>query len=417
MREKLYVLAGLLMLVIVPLKAQTIEGGRGGFTSTIDKEFTIAPGGNLVMEIEGGDIRIVSGEKATVQVHETLTMKVFTRAEAEEIVKKLEASYSQSGSTLTIRNEGTGHSLREHAYEITLPQKFNLDLRTAGGDLEISKVDGRLQLATSGGDIVLSTLAGTIDARTSGGDLSLTNISGRLNAATSGGDVVAESIYAEGNLRTSGGDISAQNTTQRLDIATSGGDIVLKDIAGSFSAATSGGDVNLTQFSGSQGSLKTSGGDLVVNKSSGQLDLATSGGDIDCQEIDKELNAATSGGDIEVRNLRAAATLRSMGGDISVAMTLQDFRIPHSLTAETTGGEIRVTLPAKLPATLEAEIRLRRRAGQDERNDIYSDFPLTKLPPDESSDRILRSKGEINGGGDRIYLKTTGGDITITKGQ
>jgi len=106
-----------------------------------------------------------------------------------------------------------------------------------------------------------------------------------------------------------------------------------------------------------------------------------------------------------------------MGGDISVVMTLQDFRIPHSLTAETSGGEIRVTLPAKLPATLEAEIRLQRRASQDERNDIYSDFPLTKLPPDESSGRILRSTGEINGGGDRIYLKTTEGDITITKGQ
>lgn len=417
MRQKRFVLAGLLILSMAPLHAQTIEGSRGRYTSTIEKEFTIAPGGNLVMEVEGGDIQITSWDKGSIQVHESLTMKVFTRSEAEEIVKRLEASYNQAGSTLTIRNEGTGHNLREHAYEITLPQKFNLDLRTAGGDLAVSKVDGRLQLATSGGDLVLASLTGSLEAKTSGGDLDLETISGRLNAATSGGDIVAKSIYAEGNLQTSGGDVSVENTTQRLDVATSGGDMLLKDIAGSFTAATSGGDISLIHFTGAQGSLQTSGGDLMVNKSAGALDLATSGGDIDCQEIDKALKAMTSGGDIEVRDLRAAAELRSSGGDISIFMTLQDFRLPHSLTVETTGGEIRVTLPAKLPATIEAEIRLQRFADPDERNDIYSDFPLTKLPPDETGNRILRSKGEINGGGDRIYLKTTGGDITITKGQ
>lgn len=417
MRQKLYVLAGLLALFMVPLKAQTIEGGRGRYTSTIEKEFTVTPGGNLVMEVEGGDIRITSWEKGSVQVRETLTMRVFTRAEAEEIVKKLNASYSQEGSTLTIRTEESGHSLREHLYEITLPQKFNLDLKTAGGDLEVSKVDGRLQMATSGGDVVLSSLSGTIEARTSGGDLNLETISGRISAATSGGDVVATAIFAEGDLQTSGGDVSVENATQRLGLATSGGDMVLKDMAGSFTAATSGGDISLTNFSGAQGSLKTSGGDLLVQKSAGQLELSTSGGDIDCQEIRKSLSAFTSGGDIQVRDLRAAAELRSSGGDITAIMTLKDFRVPHSLRAETTGGEIRVTLPAKLPANLEAEIWLQRRADPDERNDIYSDFPLTKLPPDETSNRILRSKGEINGGGDRIYLKTTGGDITITKGQ
>ncbi|HPR88415.1 MAG TPA: DUF4097 family beta strand repeat-containing protein [bacterium] len=411
------VLSGLLLLVTLPLGAQTIEGSRGHYTSMITREFAMAPGGNLVMEISGGDIRVTSWDKNSVQVLETFTMKVFTREEAEEIVKKLNASYSQNAATLTIRNELDGNRLQEHAFEITLPQKFNLDLKTAGGDLDVSKVEGNVRLGTSGGDLLLSALTGAIEARTSGGDLSLETISGKISAATSGGDIIAKAIFAEGDLSTSGGDVAVEKTTQRLALTTSGGDIVLQDIAGPLTAATSGGDISLTRFSGAQGSLQTSGGDLMVHTSQGQLEMATSGGDVDCEEITKSLRAMTSGGDIDVRDLRAAAEVRSMGGDISVVMTLQDFTVPHALTVETTGGEISITLPARLPATIEAEIRLQRRADPDERNDIYSDFPLTKIAPDETGGRILRSKGEINGGGDLIQLKTTGGDITITKGK
>jgi DUF4097 and DUF4098 domain-containing protein YvlB len=417
MRRLSVILPVLFFLLVQTLAAQTIEGSNGRYTSTINKEFTMAPGGNLVMAIEGGDVHVVSWNKGTVQVKETVLMKVFTRGEAEAIVEKLNSSYRQEGSTLTIENESVGRSIREHLYEITLPEKFNLDIRTAGGDLEINKVSGRVQVITSGGDVALNTITGVIEAKTSGGDMSLETISGRLEAFTSGGDVTAKAIFAEGALRTSGGDVVVENATQRLDLATSGGDIVLSGFGGSFSASTSGGDIALTDFSGEKGNLRTSGGDLVVRKSRGELDLATSGGDIQCEDIGKALRGMTSGGDIVVNDLRASAELKSSGGDISVVMTLQDFTVPHSLTLESMGGDVDLTLPARLPATIEAEIRLQRRGDPTQRNDIYSDFPLSKLPPDETNERILRSKGEINGGGDRIYLKTTSGDIRISKGK
>ena len=104
-----------------------------------------------------------------------------------------------------------------------------------------------------------------------------------------------------------------------------------------------------------------------------------------------------------------------MGGDINIDMTLQDFGKPHAVHAETTGGDIRIQIPALLPATITAEVRLSRRSNC--RNDIFSDFPLTKSAPDETGDRILRSKGEINGGGDLIDLKANGGSIYIKKSR
>lgn len=417
MRKQIVIIgmgAVLLLLTASPLGAQEIAGKAGAWTATIEKEYSSSPGGNLVMRIQSGRVTASAGTTDRIRVTETIAMKVITREEAAAIVARLSAAYRQEGETLTISGEESDHNVR-HEYRIVLPQKFNLDIRCAGGDLELRGIDGRHEIETAGGDITLASISGVTQARTAGGDLLLEKISGRLEAQTSGGDISAQMLYAEGSLATSGGDIGLEKSTQRLDVRTMGGDIQLREIGGAIAASTSGGDITLDQFSGSDGSLNTMGGDLRVNQSGGRLNVNTSGGDIICSLITQPLQARTMGGDIEVRDLRAAAVLNSSGGDITAQMTLADFKVPHSLEAESLGGDIQVELPASLPAVIEAEILITGSRETRRRSDIYSDFPLSKPRPDETNERVLRSKGEINGGGDRIYLKTTNGDITIKK--
>ena len=57
-----------------------------------------------------------------------------------------------------------------------------------------------------------------------------------------------------------------------------------------------------------------------------------------------------------------------------------------------------------------AGLKISWRADRDYQ--IYSDFPLSI--EGEGSDRIT-AKGEINGGGDIIDIRTTNGDIYIKK--
>lgn len=406
----------LLLLAGAPLGAQELAGKAGAWTATVEKEYPSSPGGNLVMRIQSGRVTASAGTADRIRVTETIAMKVITREEAAAIVARLSAAYRQEGETLTISGEESERSVR-HDYRIELPQKFNLDIRCAGGDLELHGIDGRHELETAGGDITLVAISGVTQARTAGGDLLLENISGRFDIQTSGGDITAQRLYAEGQLNTSGGDIRLEKSSQRLDVSTRGGDIELRDIGGAISASTSGGDITLDHFSGSDGSLNTMGGDLKVNQASGRLNITTSGGDITCTVITQPLQARTMGGDIEVADLRAAANLNSSGGDITAQVTLTDFTVPHSLNAESLGGDIQIELPANLPAVIEAELHITGSRETRRRSDIYSDFPLSKPRPDETNERVLRSKGEINGGGDRIYLKTTNGDITIKKSQ
>ena len=149
----------------------------------------------------------------------------------------------------------------------------------------------------------------------------------------------------------------------------------------------------------------------------GQLDAHTSGGDITANNLFDRLNISTSGGDISLEKIEAPATVKTTGGDIEFELHLTDLTNPHDLNLQAHGGDIELTLPEKCPANITAEILLDRRGRSWKRYDVYSDFPLSKSMPNETGNGILRSIGEINGGGDPIYLKTTNGNIYIKKAK
>ena len=109
----------------------------------------------------------------------------------------------------------------------------DVDLRSAGGDIDATGVDGRIRASTSGGDIDAELLGANrgVHATTAGGSIVLrmdSDVSGVLSASTSGGSIrtdlpVTTSEISERKLngvikgggeeifaRTSGGNIHLQ---------------------------------------------------------------------------------------------------------------------------------------------------------------------------------------------------------------
>jgi hypothetical protein len=394
--------------------AQEITGRSGDFRTTITKEFKAEPGGKLVIKGSSGDIIVQSWDQNEVKIREDLVMDVYTREEAEEVVQRTSNSYSASGITIYIRGSDGRNEIRR-SYQVSVPKKFNLDLNTSGGDISVQSVSGTVELNTSGGDVELMNIDGQTQVRTSGGDLVFKEISGPLQAHTSGGDVDMVNINGEASVNTSGGDISVVNAKNRVTVQTSGGDIGIERVDGDLIASTSGGDVSAAHCKG-RIDLNTSGGDVEMIDMTGEASANTSGGDIVGQGFESKVDVRTSGGEISLHDVRAGASAHTSGGDVELVMTLADFKKPHPVNLETDGGSITLTLPAKLPATITAEIYLDRHGSFLKRFDIYSDFPLTKTEPAETDEDVLRSTGDINGGGDPITLRTRNGDIRIKKG-
>jgi len=219
------------------------------------------------------------------------------------------------------------------------------------------------------------------------------------------------------NAKTSGGDIIVKNNQAKVTAHTSGGDIELSNIGAEVEAHTSGGDIEVY---GSKGNIDviTSGGDITLKDINDRVSAKTSGGDIEATRVRKGIKVKTSGGDIELDDIQGFIEAKTSGGDIEAKMTLKDFSRDHHVMMNSSGGNLTLAIPAKLPATIVATIHLQGRSWRD--YDIASDFPLTSSKQDEQKGRgrqrkAIVSKGKINGGGDLIQLETTNGNITIKK--
>jgi hypothetical protein len=395
--------------------AQKLEGSSGKFTATINKSFDVKAGGSLTVKDVTGDFDVQAWSKDVVDITQKITIKSFTKGEAEEVYKRAQNSFSQSGSKIRIEGDYNGSRVSNN-FVIKVPETFDVKIGTSGGDITLDGTQGEVELSTSGGDIAIAKTSGRTRVNTSGGDLTFNDITGNVAGATSGGDIKLQDIFGEGTFTTSGGDIDLKNATDRIKLSTSGGSIDVEDVSGDLNANTSGGDIDVRKVGGSC-SVNTSGGDINLNDITGRMSANTSGGDIAGSTFLAPIKVNTSGGDIRLADVQAEVSGNTSGGDVDVTMTLTDFSQPHGVDLRTSGGNIKLTIPADMPATVDAEIRTSRRNYERRRYDIYSDFPLTKIEPDERGEVVIQATGDINGGGDLVKLQTSGGDIHIKKGK
>ena len=79
-----------------------------------------------------------------------------------------------------------------------MPRRFEIDVRTGGGNIALKDTVGSVKLNTSGGDVSANNLDGVVSLRTSGGSITADKVRGDVEAKTSGGDVRLLNI--DGNM-------------------------------------------------------------------------------------------------------------------------------------------------------------------------------------------------------------------------
>jgi DUF4097 and DUF4098 domain-containing protein YvlB len=199
-------------------------------------------------------------------------------------------------------------------------------------------------------------------------------------------------------LKTSGGDIHVGNLQGSADVQTSGGEIELGRISGNVKAETSGGDAAIIAAGGAL-EIKTSGGSIRVGDAARTVDARTSGGSVEVTRAGGDVKIHTSGGSITIDEALGAIDAVTSGGSIAAKMTRQpsgDSRM------STSGGGVTVSFGSSVAVDLDAHT-----SG----GDIDSSVPLTVLGT--QSDGSL--SGKMNGGGPRLVLRASGGDIRLRK--
>ncbi|MFO7526735.1 MAG: DUF4097 family beta strand repeat-containing protein [Ignavibacteriaceae bacterium] len=145
--------------------------------------------------------------------------------------------------------------------------------------------------------------------------------------------------------------------------------------------------------------ISTSGGDIKVGGVSGTVLLNTSGGDIWADRCIGSIEAKTSGGDINIYTSNTPVIAKTSGGDIE----LEYSGVNKGIELKTSGGDIDIRVSQDIKASVELST-----SGGSVSNSGITINNASKM----SRTKII---GEINGGGEILVARTSGGDVELKK--
>lgn len=267
--------AGLLIVALAALSAVACAASR------MEKTLSLAPGGEFVLQADGGSVTVTGSGDTGARI------VITSNRDDWQSLYNLSFDSSNNVARVTARKKGLSwFSSANLHFEVTVPNNTRVSVKTGGGSVKVSGLDGEQDLATSGGSIDASNIHGNVVARTSGGGISMNSVEGSLDARTSGGSIRIDGLTGHVSAHTSGGGIRATlspGNGQGGDISTSGGSIDVNldpSVNLNLEASTSGGSVSTDLPVKVVGTVGRSSLRGSIGQGGPTLSLHTSGGSI-----------------------------------------------------------------------------------------------------------------------------------------
>jgi DUF4097 and DUF4098 domain-containing protein YvlB len=157
------------------------------------KELTASSGGTLTFTTVGGAIEIKTHDRDTV-VYDAELKAGGWFSSGSAVLDQIEFDYEKSGGDVKItmkwKNDKQPRRSNLNAHHtLLIPAHYNIDVRTAGGSIKGTDINGKVAARTSGGSIRFGKVTGDLKVHTSGGSIALDDVKGDADAQTSGGSI------------------------------------------------------------------------------------------------------------------------------------------------------------------------------------------------------------------------------------
>ena len=349
---------------------------QGSYIERTETTIEAVRGGVLHLVTKQGDVEVDSWRRDEVRVVVEKRSDVSDEAQALALFEAFQVTTTPASDTVQVRagaREGDSLASVTVRLVVRVPSQFGVYIETAKGG------------------IVISDLGGDVEARTEWGGVTLNSVKG---------DVMAE---------TGAGGITMNNVDGSMELKTGRGGITFNTVNGDVNAETGAGGITVNSGAGSV-EVKADRGDIAINQRKGDVKAETGGGGIKVKDLSGPVVVRTREGKIEISGALGYIEATSESGSIEAELRIADDGVDTHCKLLTGSGDVTIYLPKELAATIDAELRIEGLARRDWA--IYSDFPIDI--GEESESRIV-GRGEINGGGDPIVLRTKNGDIRIKK--
>lgn len=200
-------------------------------------------------------------------------------------------------------------------------------------------------------------------------------------------------------LNTAGGSIEVGDLDGTVEAETAGGSLRFGNINGPVTGTTAGGSITLRSSVG-DADIRTAGGSISIGDVDGNVKARTAGGSISIDQAKGNVEAETSGGSIRVEEVMGYIDAATSGGSVTATITKQP---SDDCRLTTSAGSVTVYLKDDIGVNLDAKASWGR---------IDCDFSMTDKVSREDESML---KGKINGGGPRLYLRTSSGKVKVRK--
>ncbi len=228
--------AAIMALMASPATAQRNDRSQ---ETVFDQRFDVSAGDRLVVEVGDMDIRVeTGGSAARVEVIAAARDQGF----AQDVFGEMQFSAHTSGGELRVETVDPREYSRDwqewqrrggasFVAVITIPERFDLSLRTGDGDVTVGTVTGAVDVHTGDGDVLLESVSGSeILLRTGDGDVRARSLDASTITLQSGdGDLIIGEASGAITARTGDGDVSIEiGRYDGLSIRTGDGDVVVR---------------------------------------------------------------------------------------------------------------------------------------------------------------------------------------------
>lgn len=276
-----------------------------------------------------------------------------------------------------------------------------------GPTISTSSLMGNIHLLASGASATptqsIRNVANVINAPTVRGTPQTSSTGGRSDY---NGGTVESMKYA-----TSLGDVKVSRIRGDADIFTGAGQVTLGEVTGTCKVRSLGGPLQLGQMMGPL-TASTRAGDILVDSTRRGGTISTEGGTISLLYTSGPTRLTSGGGDITVRQAASSVTAETASGDIAV--TIDPDSKSETIDARTGKGNVILNVPPLFRADIDATITTNDPNGDT----IVSDLAGLSITREQVGGVTrVHAVGKINGGGEKVVLQATGGDIRISTGR
>lgn len=385
-----------LVVVLLALSAlATAQQSRvyregGNWTQEIAGNLNAAK--NLRVQVDMGSVRVQGGSETGISY--VIRSRAYTSS--EETARREFASYKVNaavrGDTAWISAEWQSGRVHKFSGEFIINVPGNMEfvkVATGGGAIDGTGIAGRMEAETGGGSIHLDNIGGSVSAETGGDKVEVGSIGGDVKIQTGGGRVTIGSVRGNVSASTGGGDLLLVSSQQGAVLEAGGGNIQVQQCGGRLRVSTGGGNIDL--------------GNVV-----GPVEVDTGGGSIRLASAKAMVHAETGAGRIELNGVTSARAETGAGGIVARFVPSSE---RNESALETAVGDITVYLAPTLSMTIRAAIE----AANGHK--ITSDFSAIQISTEGGEWGTVTARGDLNGGGPVLKLRTTTGNIVIRRSQ